>query len=938
MFQWLMKSMHYDQLRKYVGEEETLVGVLAKTDVWLYQMDPLLDLPRPSMPNMVNVGGILAREASPLPKDLELFMQSSGSAGVVVVSFGSQATTITPERAEVMAAAFAQLRQKVVWRYVGEKPAGLGNNTKLMAWLPQNDLLGHPKTLAFVTHAGSNGLYEALYHGVPMVCTPLGGDQPGNAARAVSRGLGVRVDFNTFTIETLYQAMMQVVTDKSYQETAARLSRLHRDQPQPPMERAVWWVEHVIKHGGLPHLRARAVELPWYQYYLLDVAVFLLGVCSAVLGTLEGQVSNGRCLQLADESSARRAGVIKADLERKSHPSVRCKHPNQNQHVSLEIVPLGKTDSQSVWVSDSQPAIHFKQIHAKATVSTLLTQIIHQEEKKLFPKHQKGLELAEDLDRIDWHDHARIKSDQQRTGPGEQGKPADLTAEERGPHAYEECGFNIKASNKISLDRAIPDIRHPNCGHKKYVRDLPDVSLVIPFHNEGWTTLLRTVHSVLNRSPEQLIHEIILVDDFSDRAHLGKELEDYVAKFPKVRVVRTKQREGLIRTRLLGAQVAKGDVLIFLDSHCEANVNWLPPLLEPIALNKKTIVCPNIDVIDKDDFHYETQAGDAMRGAFDWEMYYKRIPIPDEIKNPDPSDPFESPVMAGGLFAVDREYFEELGGYDPGLDIWGGEQYELSFKVWQCGGRMVDAPCSRVGHVYRKFVPYKVPAGVNLGKNLKRVAEVWMDEYKEHLYRRRPHLRQTNMGDISGQLQLRERLKCKPFKWFMKVVAPDIILHYPPVEPEPAASGEIRNKASNLCIDSKHGGGQAEVRLDQCVKGGKIMNGEQVCMFDFQMSWHNDIRPRGRTFCFDAQMKGGTLILFACHQMLGNQHWLYYEDKQQLLHKVTGGCLEGNSDSKSLFLSECDHKNAMQQWSWEKTNSTYLRMMNTGKCINTPEC
>ncbi|XP_066287581.1 UDP-glucuronosyltransferase 2C1-like [Branchiostoma lanceolatum] len=286
MFQWFVENMHYDQLRKYIGEEETLVGVLAKTDVWLYQMDPLLDLPRPSMPNMLNVGGILAREAGPLSEDLELFMQSSGSAGVVVVSFGSQAKTLTMERAEVMAAAFAPLRQKVVWRYEGEKPAGLGNNTKLLAWLPQNDLLGHPTTRAFVTHAGSNGVYEALYHGVPMVCTPLGGDQPGNAARAVSRGLGVRLDFNTFTTETLHKAIIQVLTDKRYQETAARLSRLHRDQPQPPMERAVWWVEHVIKHGGLPHLRARAVELPWYQYYLLDVAVFLLAVCSAVLGSV----------------------------------------------------------------------------------------------------------------------------------------------------------------------------------------------------------------------------------------------------------------------------------------------------------------------------------------------------------------------------------------------------------------------------------------------------------------------------------------------------------------------------------------------------------------------------------------------------------------------------------------------------------------------------
>lgn len=60
-----------------------------------------------------------------------------------------------------------------------------------------------------------------------------------------------------------------------------------------------------------------------------------------------------------------------------------------------------------------------------------------------------------------------------------------------------------------------------------------------------------------------------------------------------------------------------------------------------IAENRKTIVCPMIDVIDHDNFGYETQAGDAMRGAFDWEMYYKRIPIPAQLQKPDPSDPFE---------------------------------------------------------------------------------------------------------------------------------------------------------------------------------------------------------------------------------------------------------------------------------------------------------
>ncbi|XP_026016593.1 polypeptide N-acetylgalactosaminyltransferase 10-like [Astatotilapia calliptera] len=118
-----------------------------------------------------------------------------------------------------------------------------------------------------------------------------------------------------------------------------------------------------------------------------------------------------------------------------------------------------------------------------------------------------------------------------------------------------------------------------SCKHKLYAEKLPNTTIIIPFHNEGWSSLLRTVHSVLNRSPPQLIAEIILVDDFSDKEHLKVALEEYMVRLPKVRILRTKKREGLIRTRLLGAAAAKGEVLTFLDSHCEANVNWLPPLL-----------------------------------------------------------------------------------------------------------------------------------------------------------------------------------------------------------------------------------------------------------------------------------------------------------------------------------------------------------------------
>ncbi|KAM9846545.1 polypeptide N-acetylgalactosaminyltransferase 10-like [Aulostomus maculatus] len=533
--------------------------------------------------------------------------------------------------------------------------------------------------------------------------------------------------------------------------------------------------------------------------------------------------------------------------------------------------------------------------------------------------------------RTDWHDYEAMKRDAARVGNGEQGKPFPLTEVDQVDQAYRENGFNIYVSDRISLNRSLPDIRHQNCKQKLYAEKLPNTSIIIPFHNEGWSSLLRTVHSVLNRSPPQLIAEVILVDDFSDKDHLKVALEEYMVRMPKVRILRTKKREGLIRTRLLGAAAARGEVITFLDSHCEANVNWLPPLLDRIAQNRKTIVCPMIDVIDHDNFGYDTQAGDAMRGAFDWEMYYKRIPIPSEMERVDPSEPFESPVMAGGLFAVDRKWFWELGGYDTGLEIWGGEQYEISFKVWMCGGRMEDIPCSRVGHIYRKYVPYKVPGGISLAKNLKRVAEVWMDEYAEYVYQRRPEYRHLSAGDMTAQKELRNRLNCKSFKWFMSEVAWDLPKHYPPVEPPAAAWGEIRSVGSSMCMEIKHFVSGSPIRLESCVKGrGEVgWSHGQVLTF----GWREDIRVgdpmHTRKVCFDAVSHNSPVTLYDCHGMKGNQLWRYRKDKS-LYHPVSNSCIDSSPSEHRVFMNSCDPSSLSQQWLFERTNATVLEHFNRG--------
>ncbi|ESN98915.1 hypothetical protein HELRODRAFT_188954 [Helobdella robusta] len=526
----------------------------------------------------------------------------------------------------------------------------------------------------------------------------------------------------------------------------------------------------------------------------------------------------------------------------------------------------------------------------------------------------------------DWHNYEAIEEELRRTGPGEQGVSVILGPEdeEKKKDLYSVNGFNALASDKISLDRAIKDIRHPDCRKKKYRPKLLNASIVVPFHNEHWSTLLRTVKSVLNRSPPELLHEIILVDDFSSKEHCKKQLDDHLAQNygGKVKVIHQTRREGLIRTRITGAKAAMGQVLIFLDSHVEANVNWLPPLLDPITENYKTVVCPFIDVIDYENFAYRAQ-DEGARGAFDWEFFYKRLPLlKKDLQNP--SQPFKSPVMAGGLFAISTKWFWELGGYDPGLDIWGGEQYELSFKIWQCGGTMVDAPCSRVGHIYRKFAPFPNPGiGDFIARNYKRVAEVWMDEYKEFLYARRPHYRTADMGDVSQQLAVRERLHCKPFRWFMAKIAFDLPLKYPMVEPPNVGEGELQNVEGKLCVDLKFASENSRFQLETCRSADPKISGEQ----QLQLTWHRDIRPRGRSVCFDVSKSDNKspVILYTCHGMQGNQWWKYNVDTQQLLHPVSNLCLDCDAERKEIFMNPCDPEVKTQRWKWSVLNKEQAR-------------
>lgn len=121
-----------------------------------------------------------------------------------------------------------------------------------------------------------------------------------------------------------------------------------------------------------------------------------------------------------------------------------------------------------------------------------------------------------------------------------------------------EYGYNFLATEMMSLHRSLPDYRCEECKNLNYPQKLPNVSFILIFHNEAWSLILRTLWTIIDHSPAELIGEIILVDDASDLAVLKRPIEDYIELLPvSVNLVRTQKREGLIRARLIGAEVAK---------------------------------------------------------------------------------------------------------------------------------------------------------------------------------------------------------------------------------------------------------------------------------------------------------------------------------------------------------------------------------------------
>ncbi|XP_032083252.1 polypeptide N-acetylgalactosaminyltransferase 18 isoform X1 [Thamnophis elegans] len=306
---------------------------------------------------------------------------------------------------------------------------------------------------------------------------------------------------------------------------------------------------------------------------------------------------------------------------------------------------------------------------------------------------------------------------------------------------FQYYGYNAYLSDRLPLDRTLPDFRPTGCKNLTFPESLPEVSIVFIFVNEAFSVILRSIHSAIDRTPAHLLKEIILVDDNSNNEELKEKLKEYVDELNTrkpgfIKMVRHSKQEGLIRSRVSGWRAATAPVVALFDAHVEFNVGWAEPVLTRIKENRRRVISPSFDNIKYDNFELEEYPLSAQ--GFDWELWCRYLNPPKSWwKLENTTAPIRSPALIG-CFIVDREYFQEIGLLDEGMEIYGGENVELGIR----------------------------DSGIDI-------------------------------GDISERKALRKKLQCKTFRWYLVTVYPEMRMYSDTV-----AYGVLQNSLkSDLCLD-----------------------------------------------------------------------------------------------------------------------------------------
>lgn len=441
------------------------------------------------------------------------------------------------------------------------------------------------------------------------------------------------------------------------------------------------------------------------------------------------------------------------------------------------------------------------------------------------------------------------------------------------------------------------------------------ISVVLPCAEER-EYALKTVQSVFQSTPAEVLHEIVVVDDGSNPPLSTTHLKPDVQEKYKTKVLRHEQTVGLIGAKKTGGDAATGDVVVFFDCHVAPQNDWWRPFITQISENYRRMVVPMITALNVDTWTQQSSGGMA-KCYLTWDADFKWFDSDDNY----------IAVISGGLLGMSNRWWRETGGYDKEMLGWGGENLDQSLRVWLCGGEIVMAPESQVAHMWRdgsaKTSARYQHVG-DTGRNRARAAYGWYGEFSQKLMhypafanRHSPEGGLPWYGDLSTFEELKHELAgCRPFAWFLRrfkkvyedggIVPPEIFL--------------LQETKSQKCLfflgyAGTSGSGKEGVELRDCDERNDRFYWHLGNADPITSKCCSGLRAWNTDQCLNGGQGGGRGITGICsvNGRDSGQHWKLEEDghlrrggqciglkpgTQKDLHETACSYFSGDDDSK----------------------------------------
>jgi len=279
-----------------------------------------------------------------------------------------------------------------------------------------------------------------------------------------------------------------------------------------------------------------------------------------------------------------------------------------------------------------------------------------------------------------------------------------------------------------------------------------NVSVIMTALDEPYVN--RTIDDVIrNSSIGTKLKEIIVIDDLSAEK----------IYHPDAKIIRNTERKGLIWGRQEASRIATGDIIVSLDPHCKVSGGWLSVISSKLEEDYKCIAVPLTKMLDPYTWEDINPTQKGLKTSWNWQLDFNWVNSPGR----------DTPSMAGHCFAYTKKWWEESGGFDADMKVWGGENIEFSLRTWLLGGSVQLINCW-VSHWFKKKFQYKSGSDTLL-HNKSRLVEVWFDEYTDMFYKTLGRKRGSiNYGDIRERLRLKYQKQERSMDWFVKKFKGDL--------------------------------------------------------------------------------------------------------------------------------------------------------------------